>query len=195
MRARTPSPIDSSWVSPSTSPLRAAIDSWRRSMTRASAYRAPAARAASTAASAYSNMTENVSAANGSLRLAAGQSVRPGPAGNAAAGPVRGIRALDRLLPGHLGDARRRPLPVGRDDPLLRLERDADRRHEVAAGQAACLAIEREAGLGAMERDGHVRGDDRRRARAASQVDARRRVDAPRRRTAGRRPLRARAWR
>ena len=74
-----------------------------------------------------------------------------GTRGNAAARAVRRILACDRLLPGHLGDARGRPLAVGRDDPLLRLERDADRRHEVAPGQTARLWIQREAGLGAIK--------------------------------------------
>src|SRR2546423_13332241 len=53
--ARTPSPASSAWVSSSTSPLSADIDSYRRCITRASAYRAPAASAASTAAVAASN--------------------------------------------------------------------------------------------------------------------------------------------
>ena len=47
--ARTPMPAVSVWVRSSTTPLRAAIVSWRTTMTRASAYRAPAASAASTA--------------------------------------------------------------------------------------------------------------------------------------------------
>jgi hypothetical protein len=56
--ARTPIPTEASCISSSTSPLRAPIDSLLRSMTRASAYRAPAAIAASTAASARSNIGE-----------------------------------------------------------------------------------------------------------------------------------------
>ena len=54
-RARTPRPASSSWLRSSISPLRAFIDSVRRCMTRASAYRAPAARAASTARLAGTN--------------------------------------------------------------------------------------------------------------------------------------------
>ena len=58
-RARTPTPTDSRCTRSSTSPLRADIDSLRWCMARASAYRAPAASAASTAASATSNMVSN----------------------------------------------------------------------------------------------------------------------------------------
>ena len=52
--ARTPMPAVSAWVRSSTTPLRAAIVSCRTTITRASAYRAPAASAASTADDASS---------------------------------------------------------------------------------------------------------------------------------------------
>src|SRR5262245_26701784 len=54
-RARTPTPASSSWLRSSISPFRAFMDSVRRCMIRASAYRAPAASAASTAVEAASN--------------------------------------------------------------------------------------------------------------------------------------------
>ena len=52
--ARTPTPVRSSRFTPSTAPLRAVTTSDRDSIARASAYRAPALRAASTAAVARS---------------------------------------------------------------------------------------------------------------------------------------------
>src|SRR6478752_3708376 len=58
--ARTPTPARSSRSRVSTAPLRAAIASVRVSMTRASAYEAPAARAASTAAVAMSSIDQRV---------------------------------------------------------------------------------------------------------------------------------------
>ena len=56
MSARTPMPADSRWASSSTTRFRADIVSWRTTMTRASAYRAPAATAASTATVASSSI-------------------------------------------------------------------------------------------------------------------------------------------
>jgi len=74
--ARTPIPASSSWARSSTSPLRAVIDSNRRCITRASAYRAPAASAAWTAASAASNslMTGSLDLVESDIRATTGQS-------------------------------------------------------------------------------------------------------------------------
>jgi hypothetical protein len=56
--ARTPRPADVVWLSDRMSPSRAVVDSCRRSTSRASAYRAPAASAASTAVAAASNAAD-----------------------------------------------------------------------------------------------------------------------------------------
>ena len=66
--ARTPTPARSSRSSASTTPLRALIASVRISMTRASAYVAPAVRAASTACVAMSSMAPSLSRSAGCFR-------------------------------------------------------------------------------------------------------------------------------
>src|SRR5688500_425258 len=87
----------------------------------------------------------------GRFEGATGSVGAPGSRSNPLSGPMRRIRPLDRLLPRDLRDPPRRPLAVWRDDVLLRLERNADRRNEIAARQPASLAVEREPGLGPME--------------------------------------------
>ena len=78
----------------------------------------------------------------------------------------------DRLLPVDLGDPRGWPLRVWGDDADLGLERDADGRHEVSAGQPPRLAIEREAGLCPVKRDRQIGRHDGLRLVTTGQVDA-----------------------
>ena len=102
----------------------------------------------------------------------------PGPAptpppGRTKPSSSRGIGSCQLTC----GDARGRELAVRRHDPLFRLERDADRRDQVAPGQAPRLGIQGEARLGAVERHRHVGLHHRGGAAAIGQVDAGGRVD------------------